>query len=511
MPSREFLQSFDIIIVEGGDGTWDTVSEWLLTGGIETLESLAFQEKSIFVNAAPNVGLSGPLLFGAFLNYGTTSPNNVTVQYPPFLNGTFQPTSNSLTGSSYAHGVIEEFSPNYFPLIVNAGEGRFPREEGPFDETEPVLVGGVGCPYSRVFLGAMTPTNFHQPQPEAENVYLNVLESLCRRDPCLSVSPIPPPAPTPMPSALPRFTVSVVLRYDAFSHETSWNLTDSRGIPVAGVQAGPSEKTETTELRLVPGDYCFVVMDSFGDGLCCEQGKGSYRLVAPDGSVFINSDDIDGGEFGQKSKQSCFNIGSENGDIIPVHQVDVKLLHDGFAEETSWEIVDIIQGISVFSVNSTEFQNNAIVKTSVYLPPGRYQYNIYDSLSDGLCCFFGIGKYSVQMDGMELFGGGEFEASQSHSFEVYYEESDKMEGNDGNDSNEGGTGDGSDATPPDVENEPDGEGDETGHDHHSDEDNDRGGRPDAGENFTAPNAGDEEHAEEKNENYDEDHAHEGHN
>jgi len=434
-PSEAVLMFYDVIIVEGGDGSWNIVSSWLDQGGNELLEKLAYMNKAIFVNAAPNTGSPGTLPFGAILDNTAPYADSVSLEFFELLAGSF-PTTSPLNGGSYSHGAIRSFSPSFEAYLVDQDSG------------EAVLVGGNTCPYSRVLLGTMTPTTFHDPQPGADNMRLNILERLCMMTPCSTDAPAPPtipPAPTSMPVELPKFDVSVVLRYDGFSNETSWIITDFNDTEVASHNASSGQKAHTSVHSLISGDYCFQIFDKFGDGLCCEQGKGSYKVIAEDGGVFIDSDNTDEGQFGYQSKEVCFNVGFDHGEITEVYKMAVKVLHDDFAQEQSWEILDEITGESIMAVNSTDLQNNALVSTPVFLPRGRYSFTIFDAWDDGMCCGFGNGKYGVFLEDKLLFGGGKFGSSQTNGFEVYYgghgEHGGGDDGSDGGDDGEGGHGD----------------------------------------------------------------------
>ena len=74
--------------------------------------------------------------------------------------------------------------------------------------------------------------------------------------------------------------LTVVLLTDNYPQETSWSLSDDNGTVVA--TGGPYETSaveEVTLLCLEPGCYSFTVNDSYGDGICCAYGNGSYTLT----------------------------------------------------------------------------------------------------------------------------------------------------------------------------------------------------------------------------------------
>lgn len=84
---------------------------------------------------------------------------------------------------------------------------------------------------------------------------------------------------------------------DDYAAETSWELRNSSG---ALISTGPSstyaDNTTNQEVINIPSFdecYTFTILDSFGDGICCGYGNGSYNLEDDSGNLIIS-----GGEFG---------------------------------------------------------------------------------------------------------------------------------------------------------------------------------------------------------------------
>lgn len=104
--------------------------------------------------------------------------------------------------------------------------------------------------------------------------------------------------------------VSLTLNFDNYPEETSWAITNAAGNTVAsggtyGSQADGSTLTE--DLCLVDGCYDLTISDSYGDGMCCSYGNGSYSLS--DGSTTLAS----GGSFGA-SETTNFCLGGGGAD-----------------------------------------------------------------------------------------------------------------------------------------------------------------------------------------------------
>ena len=92
---------------------------------------------------------------------------------------------------------------------------------------------------------------------------------------------------------------------DNYPAETTWTLTDLDGAVVA--TGGPYSDAGTLyEESICVGDgcYAFTINDSFGDGICCAFGEGSYT-VSSDGAVLAA-----GGEFAsQDVVEICLGSG----------------------------------------------------------------------------------------------------------------------------------------------------------------------------------------------------------
>jgi PKD repeat protein len=87
--------------------------------------------------------------------------------------------------------------------------------------------------------------------------------------------------------------VELTLTTDDWSDETSWDFKDSNGTIL--YSGGPYNGTTDdfsvfTEIFNVASDECytFTIYDSYGDGICCGSGNGSYELRTFEGVLFAS-------------------------------------------------------------------------------------------------------------------------------------------------------------------------------------------------------------------------------
>ncbi len=110
---------------------------------------------------------------------------------------------------------------------------------------------------------------------------------------------------TQAPSTCTDITLSIT--FDNYPEETSWEIRDNGGnILYSGGPYGsePDGSTKNFNMCLDPGCYTFTIKDSYGDGICCSYGNGSYSLTKDsDGTVLAS-----GGSFqSSESTDFCLN------------------------------------------------------------------------------------------------------------------------------------------------------------------------------------------------------------
>lgn len=100
-------------------------------------------------------------------------------------------------------------------------------------------------------------------------------------------------------------TVSLSITFDNYPEETSWEIRDGSTVVASGGTYGSQADGSTINenIDLADGCYDFVILDAYGDGICCSYGSGSYTLTS--GGTTLAS----GGSFGS-SETTNFCVGS---------------------------------------------------------------------------------------------------------------------------------------------------------------------------------------------------------
>ncbi len=92
----------------------------------------------------------------------------------------------------------------------------------------------------------------------------------------------------------------------------------------------------------------------------------------------------------------------------------ISITTDDYPYETSFEIKDACTGAVLFS-SGPLFDANTTY-TLDFCAMGNFEFVIYDSFGDGICCDWGLGSYSVTFDGVLVGSGGMFGSSESVFF-----------------------------------------------------------------------------------------------
>lgn len=95
--------------------------------------------------------------------------------------------------------------------------------------------------------------------------------------------------------------ITLTLTTDDWPAETAWNLKNSSGTILyespTYIEGVDDFQTFTENFSIAVNDcYTFEITDTYGDGICCSQGSGSYALTTPQGATIVSGGSYGNGE-----------------------------------------------------------------------------------------------------------------------------------------------------------------------------------------------------------------------
>ena len=119
------------------------------------------------------------------------------------------------------------------------------------------------------------------------------------------------------PNSLCTGFMKTVLLTDRYPSETFWKIVDNCNddtIVMSGGNYRTPFETYEDSANLSPSQYTMVIDDSYGDGICCAEGNGSFHVTFNDEVV------ASGGHFGKSESQtwgSCNGVGTNEPSASP--------------------------------------------------------------------------------------------------------------------------------------------------------------------------------------------------
>ncbi|MFQ3258107.1 MULTISPECIES: endonuclease [Pseudoalteromonas] len=222
-------------------------------------------------------------------------------------------------------------------------------------------------------------------------------------------------------------SLTLTLNTDNYGSETSWAVNNNQGSAVANGSGYASNTQYDEQICLTDGTYTLVISDSYGDGMCCSTGSGSYALkqgstTLANGASFNNTD------------STAFTLGSGSGDgggtnPTPTGYYVTAQGLSGYALKT--ELYNIIkdhnaQGYSAIwnfydsSARDKYFENdNSILDMYSEKPNGSDSYN-YTAVSDQCGNYSGEGGcYNREHSFPKSWFGGTIEPMNSDVHHIY--------------------------------------------------------------------------------------------
>jgi len=109
--------------------------------------------------------------------------------------------------------------------------------------------------------------------------------------------------------------IAFTLVTDRYASETSWTLKNSAGTTIESGSGYSNNTTYNINWNLAEGEYTFTINDSYGDGICCSYGSGSYTLKDGCGTTLVT-----GGNFGS-TESTVFCTGTTT-NVAPVAEAN---------------------------------------------------------------------------------------------------------------------------------------------------------------------------------------------
>jgi len=111
--------------------------------------------------------------------------------------------------------------------------------------------------------------------------------------------------------------ITLTLITDNYGSETSWELKNSAGSVVESGSNYGKNTTYTFNWTLAEDTYTFTINDSYGDGICCSYGNGSYTLK--DG---CNNTLKSGGAFSSTEATDFCSAGGGTANVAPAAEAN---------------------------------------------------------------------------------------------------------------------------------------------------------------------------------------------
>ncbi|MCB0782586.1 MAG: trypsin-like peptidase domain-containing protein [Flavobacteriales bacterium] len=90
----------------------------------------------------------------------------------------------------------------------------------------------------------------------------------------------------------------------------------------------------------------------------------------------------------------------------PGEVITVSITLDDYGSETTWELADQQGNVLATGGPYANNQNGTVVTEDLCVASGCYEFTIFDSVGDGICCDYGLGSYEILDDQGTVLGSG---------------------------------------------------------------------------------------------------------
>lgn len=206
--------------------------------------------------------------------------------------------------------------------------------------------------------------------------------------------------------SLNEFTSTVLsldLTFDNYPSETSWELLNSSGdVLYSGSAYSAANSTISESFTLEAGScYSFSIFDSYGDGICCSYGNGSYSLSADGFAIW-------GGDF-DHAEHFSFSISASESEVLSqeLFLPEGWSMFSTYMEATNMDLTSILEGIAPQVVIAKDYLGSAYLPDWDYNGIGNVS-NLqgYQIKTNAACNFTVSGSYTApESNPIELVAG----------------------------------------------------------------------------------------------------------
>lgn len=176
----------------------------------------------------------------------------------------------------------------------------------------------------------------------------------------------------------PSLTYTLELTLDDYGSETTWELRNAANQVVyegGPYSDGADQTVEEIDMCIAEGCYTFIIYDSWGDGICCDWGDGSYTLYNNLGQAFAN-----GGVFGDLDE---VDFCTQNLSITEENAFGFALFPNPSDASVNIELKNGAERVSVYSATGqllldlpVQQNDRQLVLNTSMLPAGWYNVQV---------------------------------------------------------------------------------------------------------------------------------------
>ena len=146
------------------------------------------------------------------------------------------------------------------------------------------------------------------------------------------------------PVSFATSTIKVIVTPDRYGGETTWRLTNSTGTvigsggPYTTLDTNGTQPDEIVDVTIPVFDECytFTLNDSYGDGICCLYGNGTYRLEDGVANILVNGSGDFGGTISNLFNVTDPTLNVDNNELVE----SIKIYPNPFSSEFTVNIND---------------------------------------------------------------------------------------------------------------------------------------------------------------------------